>query len=1441
MSHALSSVASYLTSLWKPEYSETWSTFSRQSDPVRLAITQSATRALNQQISDLLPGCTLCQATLRETKQGELSLHSEAGETIVFSDEKTMNQWLADKATVDVWQIEDQRPGRSGVSYKLQRVNAHGYDTFETRDELFDQLREDYGVFWKLEDQGKNQTSYIYYKPGIFGKHYVDVNHEDLIFVANSLKLEGSSLPTSTSHASGRTSWGKGIAACVLGGLLMSAGRSWSQSFNQNSVSVALGPSAFKAASTFAAIAAVSMQEGGALPGALVAGMMFLAEPVKGQSLCPQLAGSYNTPGWALGFALSNNYAYMADHSGGFQIIDVSNVVNPTLAGSYNTPSWAYDVALSGNYSYVVDRDFGLQIIDVSNVANPTLAGSYDTPGWAVGIAVSGTYAYVADYSGGGLQIIDVSNVTNPTLAGFYNTPGNAWSVALSGNYAYMADWGFGLQIIDVSNVTNPTFAGSYDTPGNARGVAVSGTYVYLADESYGLQIIDVSNVTNPTLAGSYDTPGWAIGIAVSGIYAYVADLGFGLQVIDVSNVTNPTLAGSYNTPGNAWEVVLFGSYAFIGDYAAGLQIIDVGTPCPTSSSSITPSSSTISTLTSSSITTGPVKGQSLCPQIVGNYDTPDTARSVTILGSYAYVADHSSGLLIINVSNVTNPTLVGVYNTPGHAYDVVISGSYAYVADRAFGLQIIDVSNVSNLTRLGWVITPGLAHGVALSGNYAYVADWGSGLQIIDVSNVTNPIIVGQYIPPGTSLRLTISGNYAYVAASSGGLQIIDVSNVTNPTRISWCVNPGSTQHVILSGNYAYVAGYDFGLQIIDISNITNPTYVGGYDTPGLAVGVALSGNYAYVADWNFGLQIIDVRNVTNPIRISDGYDTPGTARHVVLSGNYAFVADMGSGLQIIDISVPCLTSSSGSSITPSNFTTSFRTSSSSFSTSSSSTTGSTGSSDLTNPAASSMNNPSSTSSTTELSTTKFTTMEASRSTVSSGPPWLWLGLLGGGLCICLIGGTAFILHRRRRSSNNTTSLIERGSETHSSFELEPVKERSHTKIGGAYYQLSKISKEEAREIYRQTDHLIVFHDDKKKIKYVLGRGNFGAIKVAQRIEDHTYVASKRVKGEKNIRSSEAEANLQREASGENILPIYNTIKLEKALYHFMPLAGLGDGSVIQEQLSTLKLPHLAIEILKFVTKDLLTGLNTLHRRGTYHLDIKPDNLVFTKDGTGYITDFGCARASSTPQIPSDAIGDNRYFSPDRLQARREKTTFDGEKADLWAAGLTLLQIMKNMDPFQLFEMPGHLAVRVERCGPDFFQERLQRFEELQKVREGTIWWVIKGLLDPHPRARITAQKALEAPCFKGVNKTFQARMFEDMKREQVAQTTQVKKEEVDLSNYGGIAQAAMMREMREIYDSQQQQQYYDMEGYGSMPTAEKGAERYQAPPENPAASDYF
>jgi hypothetical protein len=96
--------------------------------------------------------------------------------------------------------------------------------------------------------------------------------------------------------------------------------------------------------------------------------------------------------------------------------------------------------------------------------------------------------------------------------------------------------------------------------------------------------------------------------------------------------------------------------------------------------------------------------------------------------------------------------------------------GKYAYVADDTEGLQIIDVSDSAHPVRVGGYDTPGFASGVAVVGNYAYVSDSALGLnpsslQVIDVSNPANPVRVGGYGPRG-SQWLCLYGSWLWLGS---------------------------------------------------------------------------------------------------------------------------------------------------------------------------------------------------------------------------------------------------------------------------------------------------------------------------------------------------------------------------------------------------------------------------------------------------------------------------------------------------------------------------------------------------------------------------------------------------------------------------------------------------------------------------------------------------
>ena len=163
-------------------------------------------------------------------------------------------------------------------------------------------------------------------------------------------------------------------------------------------------------------------------------------------------------------------------------------------------------------------------------------------------------------------------------------------------------------------------------------------------------------------------------------------------------------------------------------------------------------------------------------PQLgmAGSYDTSGYAQDVAVSGGDAYIADGNNGLVVVDVSDPTDPVRVGGYYDSNYAQGVAVSGDYAYVADGTGGLVVVDVSDPPDPTWVGGYDASDYAYGVAVSGGYAYVADRDSGLVVVDVSDPANPTRAGGY-DTGSAQSVAVAGGYAYVADGSGGLVVLE------------------------------------------------------------------------------------------------------------------------------------------------------------------------------------------------------------------------------------------------------------------------------------------------------------------------------------------------------------------------------------------------------------------------------------------------------------------------------------------------------------------------------------------------------------------------------------------------------------------------------------------------------------------------------------------
>ncbi|MFH0790104.1 MAG: PKD domain-containing protein [Candidatus Omnitrophota bacterium] len=287
-------------------------------------------------------------------------------------------------------------------------------------------------------------------------------------------------------------------------------------------------------------------------------------------------------------------------------------------------------------------------------------------------------------------------------------------------------------------------------------------------------------------------------------------------------------------------------------------------------------------------------------PSLLAKFDNLGDASDVCISGNYAYVADGSNGLEVIDIKQPNNPVLAGSYDTPGDACGVYVLGNYAYVADGYKGLWIIDISDPKNPKSMGNYSCN--AENVFVSGDYAYIANYSAGLLIINISNPKLPVFADSCGLSGSTKDIFVFGDYAYTANSDSKLNVINIRDPKNSYLMgSFNAASGPLYGVYVCGKYAYIVLKE-GLQIVDITQPNNPVLVGSCSTPDIAYDIFVSGYYAYIADYRKGVQIIDIRNPSAPV-LAGNYDTLGEASAVYVSGNAVYVTNDPAGLYILDM----------------------------------------------------------------------------------------------------------------------------------------------------------------------------------------------------------------------------------------------------------------------------------------------------------------------------------------------------------------------------------------------------------------------------------------------------------------------------------------------------------------------------------------------------------
>ena len=272
-------------------------------------------------------------------------------------------------------------------------------------------------------------------------------------------------------------------------------------------------------------------------------------------------------------------------------------------------------------------------------------------------------------------------------------------------------------------------------------------------------------------------------------------------------------------------------------------------------------------------------------------------SEDIVVSGRYAYVADSTDGLKIIDVSDPYFPTVISTLASfPGRS--VAVSGQYAYITDTSGNFDVVDVANPKNPNVIATISIGGDEdYQIYIAGKYAYVAHGINGLNIIDITNPYDPKITGKIIIDGVE-AVYVSGKHAYVA-TGGNFGIIDISKPTRPVFVTTTLFAASIQSMKVSGRYAYLAQGNDGLRIMDVSDPLNATTTSRLATTN-AKDVFLAGKYAYVAD-DTSIKVIDVASSTRPMLVST--IASQTATRLTIAGKYLYAAGGADGFRIFDL----------------------------------------------------------------------------------------------------------------------------------------------------------------------------------------------------------------------------------------------------------------------------------------------------------------------------------------------------------------------------------------------------------------------------------------------------------------------------------------------------------------------------------------------------------
>jgi serine/threonine-protein kinase len=204
------------------------------------------------------------------------------------------------------------------------------------------------------------------------------------------------------------------------------------------------------------------------------------------------------------------------------------------------------------------------------------------------------------------------------------------------------------------------------------------------------------------------------------------------------------------------------------------------------------------------------------------------------------------------------------------------------------------------------------------------------------------------------------------------------------------------------------------------------------------------------------------------------------------------------------------------------------------------------------------------------------------------------------------------------------------------------------------------------------------MFIGDRYEIIEQVGSGGMSDVYKGKDHKLNRYVAIKVLKKEfsndKNFVSKfRIEAQSAAGLAHPNIVSVYDVGEEEGIHYIVMELV---EGITLKNYIQ--KKGKLSVKEAISIAIQMSMGIEAAHNNHIIHRDIKPQNIIISRDGKVKVTDFGIARAATSNTISSNVMGSVHYTSPEQARGG-----YSDEKSDIYSLGITIYEMITGRVPF--------------------------------------------------------------------------------------------------------------------------------------------------------------